>query len=121
MQGRRPLADSELRQIGQVVGPFGIKGMLKVKPTTDFLERFDPGNTVFIKGLPYEILQTQMHKDQFRLKLDGVDTVEQVEALRWQNVSVEKDNRPELDEDEFLHEDLVGLEVVEDGKSLGRV
>ena len=121
MKGRRPVAESELRQIGKVVGPFGIKGMLKVQPETDFLERFEPGRTIFIKGLPYNILQTQQHKDQFRLMLDGISTVEQVEELRWAKVCVPLSDRPQLDEGEYLHEDLVGLIIIEGSKEIGKV
>jgi len=29
--------------IGKIVGPHGIKGTIKVKPFTDFLERFEKG------------------------------------------------------------------------------
>lgn len=108
--------------IGQIVGEFGLKGMVKVVPMTDFPERFEPGNTVFVLDTPYEILDLQVHKSQFRLKLKGITKVEQAEALKWESVCVTADDRPELFEDEFYAADLEGLDLVlENGKVIGKV
>ncbi|MBL8047683.1 MAG: 16S rRNA processing protein RimM [Chthonomonas sp.] len=108
--------------IGQIVGEFGLKGMVKVAPMTDFPERFEPGNTVFVLETPYEILDVQVHKSQVRLKLKGITKVEQAEALKWESVCVAADDRPELYEDEYYTQDLEGLSLVlESGQVVGKV
>lgn len=96
--------------------------MVKVEPMTDFPERFDLGNTVYILEQPYEILDVQVHKTQFRLKLKGITKVEQAEVLKWESVCALADERPELFEDEFYAQDLEGLRLVlEDGRVVGTV
>ncbi len=120
MAGRRPF-DGTIT-IGQVVGPFGIQGGIKVKVLTDFLERFEKGREVLIDGEPYVITVVQWHKGQARLKLDGISNRDLAEGLKWADVEVPSDDVPDLDEDEFLTEDLIGMAVVStDGRNLGQV
>ena len=40
----------EYLEIGQIVGTHGIKGIIKVKPLTDDIKRFDKLKTVYIVG-----------------------------------------------------------------------
>ena len=53
--------------------------------------------------------------------LTGVDSCEAAEDLKWAYLTALADERPELEEDEYVSADLVGLMVVEDGKELGVV
>lgn len=107
-------------RIGQIVGAFGIKGQVKVEPLTNFESRFQPGNTVFIDDKPFVIQKFQIHKNRPLVKLKGVETMTQAEALQWKYMDAE--GEPDLEDDEFLIEDLIGLKVVtEDGEELGVV
>ncbi len=89
---------------------------------TSFPERFDKGEILYIKGQPHKVLWSGSHKSQFRLKLEGFSTPEQVEDLKWVEIEVIADERADLDEDEYYAGDLVGL-IVEttDGRILGEV
>ena len=53
--------------------------------------------------------------------LDGVADRNAAEALKGLRLYVPKDALPELDEDEFYHADLLGLEVLQDGETIGTV
>lgn len=107
-------------RIGQIVGAFGIKGQVKVEPLTNFESRFQPGNTVFIDDKPFVIQKFQIHKNRPLVKLKGVENMTQAEALQWKYMDAE--GEPDLEDDEFLIEDLIGLKVVtEDGEELGVV
>jgi len=53
--------------------------------------------------------------------LDGVADRNAAEALKGLRLYVSKDALPEPDEDEFYHADLLGLEVVQDGETIGTV
>ena len=110
MGGRRPSTgpDEHIR-IGQIVGPFGVHGGVKVQPLTDFEERFEPGTPVFIDSSSREILSCHWRKGQARLLLEGVGSCEEAEALRWKYLTVPASDRPILDEGEYLSADLVGL------------
>ncbi len=111
-------------QVGRIVGAFGLEGWVKVQPTTDFPERFNRGARLFVspESEPRQIQGVHWHKEQARIKLRGIDTVEQAEALIGRFVEVPDDQRPTLREDEYYTRDLIGLAVFdESGEQLGLV
>lgn len=121
MAGRtHPPEDNIL--IGRIVGPHGIRGGVRVQVLTDFPERFEAGRDLFVGNEVRQIKKVMWHKDQVRLDLVGITTREQAEALKWVELSVPASDLPELDEDEFLVSDLMGLPVFEeDGTPLGPI
>lgn len=109
-------------RVGRIVGPFGLDGRLKIEPDTDYPARFTRGATVYIDGKPYMVKGCSWYRQQARLVLDGIDTVEQVEALRWKDLYVPVTERPTMAADEFYEADLIGCAVVlESGETLGAV
>jgi len=87
---------------------------------SNFPARFDKGNTLFIDGKPIKIEESQFHKGRPLLKLAGIATMSQAEALQWK--VLEAEGEPEMEDDEFLLEDLIGLKVVTvEGEELGVV
>jgi len=113
---------SEYVVIGTVTGAFGLKGEVKVEPNTEFEERFEPGRRVRIGGVERQIVGCRWHQERALLLLEGVTDVDAAKALQFQRVEALASERPELDEDEYLLEDLVGLPVrTEDGTELGTV
>jgi 16S rRNA processing protein RimM len=109
-------------RVGQIVGAFGLKGIVKVMAMTDFLDRFEPGSRLRLKGDWVEIESFTIHKKRPLIKLRGISSATQAEALKWEYLEVPSDQKPELDEGEFLTEDLIGMKVVTvDGLSLGEI
>ena len=98
-----------------------MKGAVKVSPLTDFLERFEAGRTVLIETRPYVIESCTWYRGKGRMKLKEVTTREAAESLKWKYVNVSAEDAPNLEDDEFLSADLVGLSVVEHGVELGVV
>lgn len=120
MSGRSP-RPSHIT-IGKVVGPHGILGGIKIAPATDFLERFEPGRTIYLNGEPVTIKRLMSHKTQIRIETKEITDRNGAEALKWAEVSVPADELPEMDEDEFYTADLIGLKVIDEtGKVLGKV
>lgn len=108
--------------VGRIVGEFGLKGAVRVEVLTDFMERFEAGATLYLLGQPHTVETSQVYKNQVRLKLSGVDTVDRAEELKWENLYVPVGERPELEKDEFYASDLVGMSLVlESGKVAGKV
>lgn len=109
-------------EIGQIVNTFGIKGMVKVKPFTDDIRRFDELKKVYVKKnsnqTEYEIEEVKYHKDMVLIKLKGIDKVEQVEELRNAYLTVSRDSVEELEEGRYYIVDLLGLEVYTDEQIL---
>jgi len=112
--------------IGRIVGPFGIRGEVKVVATTDFLDRFDPGGEILLR-LPggrkvFRIERSRRHKTGIILKLEGVDSRTGAEDLRNIDIVIGESDLRELGEDRFYVFDIIGLRVVtEDGREQGIV
>jgi len=112
--------------IGRVVGPFGIRGELKVVVTTDFPERFQAGGEVSL-NLPKgrrtrRIERSRPHKGGIILKLEGVETRSDAEELRDIDIIIDENQLRELEAGRFYVFDVIGLKVVtEDGREQGAV
>ncbi len=109
-------------EIGQIVNTFGIKGMVKVKPFTDDIKRFDNLKTVYIEKnntqKEYEIEEVKYHKDMVLIKFKDVDTVEQAELLRNAYLTISRDSAEKLEEGRYYIVDMLGLEVYTDEQVL---
>ena len=109
-------------QIGQIVNTFGIKGMVKVKPFTDDIRRFDELKTVYVERkdnqTEYEIEEVKYHKDMVLIKFKGIDKIEQAELLRNSYLSISRDSVEELEEGRYYIVDMLGLEVYTDEQIL---
>ncbi|HRK23221.1 MAG TPA: ribosome maturation factor RimM [Fimbriimonadaceae bacterium] len=116
------MSDSERVPVGRIVGAFGIRGQVKVEPLTDFLERFDKGAVLYLDGEPLRITGSQIHKGRILLSFKEVPDANAAEKLQWKTLEADPIEDLELEEDEFLTEDLIGLLVLtEDGRPLGKV
>ena len=116
----------EFLEIGQIVNTFGIKGMVKVKPFTDDITRFDDLEKVYVETnktkKQYEIEEVKYHKDMVLIKFKGIDKVEDAELLRNSYLKVNRQDEPELEEGTYYIVDLIGLDVYSDeGNLLGKV
>ena len=109
-------------EIGQIVNTFGIKGMVKVKPFTDDIKRFDELKTVYVEKnsnqTEYEIEEVKYHKGMVLIKFKGIDKVEQAEMLRNSYLTVSRDSVEKLEEGRYYIVDLLGLEVYTDEQIL---
>lgn len=109
-------------EIGQIVNTFGIKGMVKVKPFTDDIRRFDELKTVYVEKnsnqTEYEIEEVKYHKDMVLIKFKGIDKVEQAEMLRNSYLTVSRNSVEKLEEGRYYIVDLLGLEVYTDEQVL---
>ncbi len=109
-------------EIGQIVNTFGIKGMVKVKPFTDDIRRFDKLKTVYVEKngnqTEYEIEEVKYHKDMVLIKFKSIDKIEQAEQLRNAYLTISRDSVEELEEGRYYIVDLLGLEVYTDEQVL---
>lgn len=111
-------------EIGQIVNTFGIKGMVKVKPFSDDISRFDELKEVYVKNKSgkkvYEIEEVKYHKQMVLIKFKGIDNPEDANLLRESYLLVDRENEKPLEEGTFYIVDLIGLEVYTDeGELLG--
>lgn len=112
--------------IGVVQKPFGIKGELKIKPMTDFVdERFKVGNVVTLlldqKELKYEIESVRNHQGSLLVKFKEVQSLNDVEHFHQARIQIERNELHDLQEDEYYFIDLVGCDVYVNQDKLGNV
>ena len=107
-------------EIGTIVSPQGLKGEVRVYPSSDFPERFiQPGRRWLLtpgasEPQPIELLQGRYleGKGLYVLLLQGINTREQAESLRNSQLLAPESDRLPLEPDEFHVADLVGLTVI---------
>ncbi len=108
--------------IGKIVGVYGLDGHLKVTSLSDFPERFDPGQPVWIEGEKFKIHRSHWYKLQVRVKLTAHRSIEDAEPLIGKIMQIPADARPELEEDEFYFDQIQGYQVVDQhGQPIGQI
>ena len=110
--------------IGQVAGPFGVRGELKVDLRTDFPERFHRLVCVYLgpQRARFEVERSRSHNDRTLLKLRGIDAPDQVDDLRGEEIFVPRAEAIPLAEGEYYLDDLVDMAVeTVDGERVGRI
>jgi 16S rRNA processing protein RimM len=109
-------------RVGRIVGAHGLRGDVKVEILTDFVERLEAGQRLRLKGDWITVRGARLQKDRLILSLEGINDIDQAQALQWEYLEAYADERPELDEDEFVTADLIGMAVVTgEGEELGTV
>ena len=112
--------------MGRVVGPFGVKGWIKVKPFTESPGALGDFASWVVGGADgwseLALEDFELHAKGPVGKLERCDDREAAERLRGLDVAVPRVALGEAGEGTLFQVDLVGLEVVEEGgAALGRV
>jgi len=121
-ENKQPGKQTEYITIGEVLGAWGLKGAFRVRPLTDFPERFEPGETVLIEGVPHVIQSSSWQKDGVIVTLPGIDTPEAAAGMRRKNLDIPATELRELPAGQYYQFDIIGMEVLTvDGVVLGKV
>ncbi|MCD7726545.1 MAG: ribosome maturation factor RimM [Clostridiales bacterium] len=111
-------------QVGVITQPHGIRGEVKVFPTTDDAARFKKLKEVILdtgkERLEMEIESVKFFKQYVIVKFKGFDSINEIEKYRNGRLLVAREKAVKLEKDEYFIADLIGLAVVtEDGEALG--
>lgn len=100
-------------EVGEIVGIFGVRGEVKVRPLSDFAERFAVGATLFLgdEHSPHTITKARLRPGSHVLGLSGIESANDAERLRGQALAVPADALATLAPDQFFQHDVVGLRV----------
>lgn len=114
--------------VGRVARAHGNKGQVIVNPETDFPEeRFRVGQTVFTRSAGQEprerlIAAARVHQGRPILALEGIESMDDAEALAGAELRVPESALNQLPEGSYYHHELVGCEVRrQDGTVIGTV
>jgi 16S rRNA processing protein RimM len=124
--GNTDSAEPRFIAIGRIIRPHGLRGELAVEVLTDFPERFDTIEALYI-GDPQQaevwtVTASRRHKERVLLTLEGCADRTTAEGLRGLLIQIPIEEAMTLPEDEYYPHELVGLDVLTaEGEDLGRL
>ena len=114
----------DLLKVGVITTTHGVRGEVKVYPTTDEPERFLELDYVLLDTgrelRKLEIKNVKFFKNLVILKFKGVDNINDIEKYKGRDLWIPREEGQELEEDEYYIADLLGMSVVlVDGQEFG--
>lgn len=111
-------------KVGVITTTHGVRGEVKVYPTTDEPERFlELDHVLLDTGKEFrdlEIKNVRFFKNLVILKFKGIDNINDIEKYKGHDLWIPREEGQELDEDEYYIADLLGLRVMlDDGTEFG--
>ncbi len=112
----------ELIDVAQVTNTHGLRGEVKIMPRTDYPEFFEEISGVYLEDSSYlKITGIKYQKNMVILKFKGINSVEEAEMLRNKILYAQKSIFDDLPDGTYLIADIIGLEVLEDDISYGKI
>lgn len=108
--------------LAAVAGAHGVKGELRLKLFSDGASGLAAHDRLYVEGVPRRLLAVRNASNGAVARFEGVTDRSAAEALRGALVEVDRAALPELEEGEYYHADLIGLQAVDrDGDPVGTV
>ena len=108
----------QLLQVGVISSTHGVRGEVKVFPTTDDPQRFKSLKNVILdtgkEQIPLEIQGVKFFKQFVILKFKGIDNINDIERYKRRSLFVTR-------EDEYYIADLIGMDVITDEGEEGKL
>ena len=101
-------------EAGRIVGTHGVRGEMRVEPWCDSADFLKKVKTLYFDGGKTDagVVSSRVHKGRLLLKLQGVDTVEQGDALRGKVLYLNRED-VRLEEGQVFLQDLIGLKAID--------
>ena len=115
-----------LLRVGVITTTHGVRGEVKVFPTTDDPQRFKKLKQVILDNgkqqMDLEIASVKFFKNMVILKFKGLDNINDVEKFKQADLLVTRENAVKLKPGEYFIADLIGLKGISDeGEDLGEL
>lgn len=110
--------------VGVIANTHGVRGEVKVYPTTDDVNRFKKLKEIYMgeEKAPLHIQSVKFQKNMVILGFKEYTSLNEVEGLRNKELFVDRAHAVKLQKDEYFISDLIGLKVVTDeGADLGEL
>lgn len=116
----------QLLKVGVITSTHGIKGEVKIFPTTDDVRRFKKCRELILdtgkEKKTLEIEGVKFFKQFVILKFKGYDTINEIECYKGKELYVTRENAVALEKDEYFIADLIGMEVLDEEENpVGRL
>ena len=99
-----------LLQVGAISSTHGVRGEVKVYPTTDDVKRYSKLKEVIL-GVKYQ-------KNMVIVKFKEFNSLNEVESLKGKKLFVSRENAVKLSKDEYFVADLIGMKVTDEAKNI---
>ena len=114
----------DMFRIGVISSTHGLKGEVKVYPTTDDIKRFETLKECILRtkqgDIQLEKQTCKYFKNMVILSFKGYTDINQIEKYKGCELYVTRENAVALEENEYYIADAIGSEIVtEDGETLG--
>ena len=114
----------QLLQVGVISSTHGVRGEVKVFPTTDDVNRFKKLKKVILdtgkEQKELEIQGVKFFKQMVILKFKGIDNINDIEKYKGKSLYVTREHAVKLKKDEYFIADLIDMQVtLEDGTEFG--
>ncbi len=108
----------DLFQVGVISNTHGVRGEVKVFPTTDDVRRFKKLKTVLLdtgrEKREVKVESVRFFKQFVILKLQGIDDMDAALAIKGKSLLVSRQDAVRLNKDEYFIADMIGLDVCDD-------
>ena len=105
-------------QAGVITSTHGIRGEVKVFPTTDDAQYFRELKKVYLdtgkEQIPLEIEHVKFFKQFAILKFKGIDNINDIEKYKGKSLMIDREDASPLGEDEYYISDMIGMDVYTD-------
>ncbi len=114
----------QLLQVGVISSTHGVRGEVKVFPTTDDVNRFKKLKQVILdtgrEQRTLEVEGVKFFKNLVILKFKGIDNINDIEKYKGKSLYVDRANAVKLKKNEYFIADMIGMQVfTEDGEMFG--
>lgn len=115
---------TDLFRVGVIANTHGIRGEVKVFPTTEDPQRFKKLKEVILDAkneqIKLEVSSARFFKNLVIVKFKGIDNINDIEKYKGKDLLIQRKDAVKLREDEYFICDIIGSKVVtEDGKEVG--
>ena len=107
--------------IGKIGKARGIDGTLKIIPLTDFEGRFDNLTEIEVGGKMFQVDKVQHIGGEIFIKFENIDSREFAKTLTNKFLKVPRAEAAPLEDGEFYTFDIIGCEVFDGDKNIGKV
>ena len=109
----------DILKVGIITSTHGVRGEVKVFPTTDELKRFKKLKEVLLENgedlIPLKIEGVKFFKQFAIIKFEGFDNPNTIEKYKGKSLFVTRENAVRLKKDEYFIADLIGMKVIDEG------
>lgn len=102
---------NDFLSIGKIVNTHGVKGEVKIYPTSEDPARYKKLKKVYIDGEEREVLGCKLQPNRVILKIEGIDSIEDAMPYKNKEIKIPREDAIKLPEGRYFVCDLRGCRV----------